>query len=231
MSLKGSILVVDDDAAVAGRLSAEFGTLGLTVRAVATLGQAREICRAHPVAGIVSENHLADGAVIGFCEWLRREGGDNRNRPVLVLAHQATETERVAALEAGADDVVAKPFNGREILLRLRRWLGADQHPALAPTVCRVGPGILDITARTLKVGSREVALTPKESQLLCALFKQRGTVCSREALLGAIWGLEEHLSVRAVDTLVRRLRRKLGSAGRAVHTVRGFGYRLADSR
>lgn len=229
--MKGLILVADEDHSVAARLETEFVIAGFTVQRVATFGEARETCRAHPVAGIILESRLADGDGVRFCEWFRREGGAHRHRPLLLLTHRATEEDRVAALQAGADDFVAKPFNSREVFLRMRAWLRPVPHALSEPTVYPVGLGVLDVAARTLRLGQREVELTPTEFQLLRALLRQRGAVCSRETLLDAISSPGEPQNLRSVDTQIRRLRRKLGSAGRAVQTVRGFGYRLPDAR
>jgi DNA-binding response OmpR family regulator len=229
--MKGLILVADEDHSVAARLETEFVIAGFAVQRVATFGAARETCHAHPVAGIILESRLADGDGVRFCEWFRREGGAHRQRPLLLLTHRATEDDRVAALEAGADDFVAKPFNSREVFLRLRRWLHPPPHASSEPMLYPAGLGVLDVATRTLSLGPREVELTRTEFELLRVLVRQRGAVCSREALLDAIARPGEPQSLRSVDTLVRRLRRKLGTAGRAVQTVRGFGYRLPDAR
>jgi len=84
VSLKGPILVVDEDPSVAAKLTLELGATGVAVQAVVTLGRAREVCRDQTVAGIVAEYRHPDGEVPGFCEWLRRDGGVNRGSPVLV---------------------------------------------------------------------------------------------------------------------------------------------------
>lgn len=229
MTLKGLILVVDDDPSVATALAGELGRAGLTLRPLSALGAARQVCSEERVAGIVTEYRLPDGEIPAFCQWLRHRSGENGEAPLLVLARESTETERVAALQAGADDFVAKPFHVREVLLRLRRWLrpGPDFDPD--PTFCRVGHGMLDRHARILTLGGHEVGLTRKEYELLCALLERRGAVVSREDLRNMIWGREEPLSPRAVDTNVQRLRRKLGRSGPLLQTVRGFGYRLRD--
>jgi two-component system phosphate regulon response regulator PhoB len=225
--MKPQILLIDEDPTVEGKLAAELCPGDLTFRSVTDLDGARAACAKVPFGAIVSEYDCRDGNVVEFCTWLRRAGDSNRHTPLLVLARRAEEAGRVAALEAGADDFVPKPFNAREVVLRLRRWLPKRPQPGREPAPCRLGSGILDLEGHTLTDGARNVALTPLEFRVLRTLLQQPGAVCSRALLLNSAWGPVDRLDERVVDSLIRRLRRKLRRLSYVLQTVRGFGYRL----
>lgn len=224
-----AVLLADDDPGVRDRLTREFTPAGLDLITAHDFGGARQICGSRHIDGIICEYRLRDGEVTAFGHWLRQSGGRNEAAPLLVLSTHAAESDRVAALESGADDFVAKPFNPREVFLRLRRLLPATTRQPIPPSILRVGPAALDTDARVLRMGSREVVLTAKELALLSALARRPGAVWSRESLLATLWRPDEPVSIRAVDTHVRRLRRKLGRPGQWIETVRSFGYRLSD--
>jgi DNA-binding response OmpR family regulator len=148
--------------------------------------------------------------------------------PVLMLTASAEEIDRIVGLELGADDYVTKPFSPREIVLRvqaiLRRGQAMDQTQSLV-----AGPIIIDGVRHQVTVNGKVVHLTSLEFKLLRMLVQRRGRVQARDRLLSDVWGYETAIDTRTVDTHVRRLREKLGKAGDAIETVRGFGYRLRE--
>lgn len=148
--------------------------------------------------------------------------------PVLMLTARGDEADRVAGLELGADDYVAKPFSPRELLARVRAVLRRAA-PAVGGTVVSAAGISADVAARAVTVDGAPVELTGLEFDLLLALLRRAGRVVSREALLELAGRADTTVGERAVDVHVSRLRRKLGERGGArLRTVRGAGYVLA---
>ena len=144
-----------------------------------------------------------------------------------MLTARDEEADRVAGLELGADDYVAKPFSPRELVARVRavlRRAGGGQG-GRGGDVLSAGRVTLSRGAREVRVDGRELDLTPKEFDLLAHLLLHAGMVVSRDALLSEVWGFLSPGETRTVETHVAQLRRKLGDAD-LIRTVRGAGYK-----
>ena len=144
---------------------------------------------------------------------------------LFLTAHDAL-SDKVAGFEAGADDYLAKPFSPREVMLRIRAILRRGEKPQ---ETLQAGPISIDPARHQVRVSGKRVHLTSLEFKLLRTLMQRRGRVQDRDKLLNDVWGYESVIDTRTVDTHVRRLREKLGKAGDAIETVRGFGYRLRE--
>ncbi|MGH3509398.1 MAG: response regulator transcription factor [Nocardioidaceae bacterium] len=154
---------------------------------------------------------------------LNRLRGRGVRTPTLVLSALGTATDRVTGLDAGAEDYLAKPFDVEELLARLRALLRRHRDEA---SVLTVAGGRYDVVRRQVRLDEgQEVALSPRESDLLAALARQPRRIFSRDELLGTVFQDADDEGV--VDTYVHYLRRKLGR--RIVETVRGVGYRLGS--
>jgi len=170
-----------------------------------------------------------------------RGGRTNRDVPILILTARTEESDKVLGLESGADDYLTKPFGVRELIARARALL---RRPRLAPGAAAANGGSetdppvrvhdveIDPARRRVRITGRDVDLTDQEFRLLYLLATHAGIVFSREALLARIWRGDTFVTVRSVDTLVKRLRRRIESNPahpRFLLTVWGVGYKFAD--
>lgn len=217
MNIPAPILLIEDDPAQCLLLAAYLRQAGFAVEEAGTLAQGRaRAAQGHPCLALLDLN-LPDGDGLDLARDLIR-----RNVPVLVVTSRPSD--RLRALELGADDFMDKPFDPRELLARiqnlLRRCGGSG---ALAAGRCH-----LDIPARRLlgRDGA-EIPLTRGEFELLAALVEARGRVLSRVDLSEVISPDGETVCSRSVDVLVSRLRRKLAGEPVLVQTVPGVGYRI----
>jgi two-component system phosphate regulon response regulator PhoB len=148
--------------------------------------------------------------------------------PIIMVTAKAEEIDRIVGFELGADDYVVKPFSVRELMLRvdavLRRGKTSEQR------VIEVAELHIDREAHRVTVGGEEIALTALEFKLLVTLTERRDRVQARGTLLSDVWAMDSEIASRTVDTHVKRLRDKLGTAGRFIETVRGVGYRFSEA-
>src|SRR5688572_12169441 len=168
-----------------------------------------------------------------------RNGRLNHDVPILVLTARRDEADKVVGLESGADDYLTKPFGVRELVARARALLRRPRHaagesPAAigANGIVRVHDVEIDVPRRKVIVEAREIELTDQEFRLLHLLATHAGIVFSREALLAKIWRGDTFVTVRSVDTLVKRLRRRIETNPadpKYLLTVWGVGYKFAD--
>jgi DNA-binding response OmpR family regulator len=167
-----------------------------------------------------------------------RNGRTNRDVPILMLTARREESDKVVGLESGADDYLTKPFGVRELVARARallrrpRQARPEQAADADSMVVRVHGIEIDPARRRVRVSGRDVELTDQEFRLLHLLATHAGIVFSREALLAKIWRGHTFVTVRSVDTLVKRLRRRIEADAahpRYLLTVWGVGYKFAD--
>jgi len=222
------ILIVDDEPSILATMAPLLRARGYEV-STATSGQgALDAVERQPPQLVVLDLGLPDIDGVEVCRRLR----EGRAIPILVLSARNAEHDKVAALDAGADDYVTKPFGSEELLARVRAALRRSEAapPAAGPIVRR--DLTVDVDKRRVMRGSEELKLTPKEFELLVFLAHQPGRVRTRRAILHAIWGpgamdQPEHLRV-----LVNSLRRKLEhdpAKPRYILTEPWVGYRFAE--
>lgn len=155
-----------------------------------------------------------------------RKQARTRSIPILMLTARGDEPDKVAGLDAGADDYITKPFSTQELLARIRAVLRRRAPESVNDSVT-VGGLVLDAATHRITFQNQELKLGPTEFKLLHYLMKHAERVHSRSALLDKVWGDHVFIEERTVDVHVKRLREALGSAGTMVETVRGAGYRL----
>ncbi|XHR29301.1 MAG: response regulator transcription factor [Chthoniobacteraceae bacterium] len=149
------------------------------------------------------------------------------NIPIVMLTAKSAEVDRIVGFELGADDYISKPFSPRELVLRVKGILRRTACAGTERSFLSVNGIVLDRSRFEVTVNSKPVHLTATEFKLLRVLLERRGVVQSRAALLNDVWGYEYAIDTRTVDTHIRRVREKLGTAGECIETVRSFGYRI----
>lgn len=157
------------------------------------------------------------------CRALRR----NSDVPIVFLTALSDEEDKLLGYELGADDYVTKPFSLSVLYAKLTALINRSRGNILSGDRLTAGPITLLLSARKAFVDGQEIPLTPKEYALLLHLMQNKNTVLSREQLLVRCWGYDYEGDCRAVDTHIRRLREKLGSAAECIKTVIKSGYRL----
>jgi two-component system phosphate regulon response regulator PhoB len=158
---------------------------------------------------------------------LRREP-ETQLVPIIMVTAKAEEIDRIVGFELGADDYVVKPFSVRELMLRIEAVLRRGRVPE--QRLIEVGELRIDREAHRVTVAGDEVSLTALEFKLLVTLTERRDRVQARGTLLTDVWAIDAEIASRTVDTHVKRLRDKLGPAGRFIETVRGVGYRFSEN-
>jgi two-component system, OmpR family, response regulator len=223
------ILVVEDEPKMGQLirrvLTSEHHVVDLAPDAVAALGLATP--GSEPYDVLVLDRMLPDLEGLELLRVLRSRGVTT---PALMLTALGAVEERVAGLDAGADDYLAKPFAFAELLARVRALARRTATPA-APHLA-VGDLELDEERHMVRVGERAADLSAREFALLAYLIRNEGRVVSRRQILDAVWGAEPDVYSNVVDLYVSYCRRKLAELGRAelLRTVRGVGYTLRGS-
>jgi len=225
--MAATILVVEDEAAIAELIAVNLRLAGYTVLYAMDAAQAQTLIRAALPDLILLDWMLPGASGLALTKTLR---GDERTRhvPIILLTAKGAEADKVAGLQAGADDYVTKPFSPRELLARIQAVLRrrAPQHTDDAIQI-----GRLHLDPATHRVTGNGVALnlTAAEFRLLHFFMTHAERVFSRAQLLDHVWGDHVFIEDRTVDVHVRRLRRalKVGGCERHLETVRGTGYRF----
>jgi two-component system phosphate regulon response regulator PhoB len=220
------VLVVEDEPAIAELISVNLRHNGFQpVWAQDGTAAQRELDAVLPDVILLDWMLPGQSGVALARKW--RGDGRTKGIPILMLTARSDEPDKVAGLDAGADDYVTKPFSTQELLARIRAVLRRRAPEQLSDTV---GIGELVLDAATHRVSWRGDALKvgPTEFKLLHYLMKHPERVHSRSQLLDKVWGDHVFIEERTVDVHVKRLREALGGAGPMIETVRGAGYRLA---
>jgi DNA-binding response OmpR family regulator len=228
------VLVVEDDRSIRELITLHLELEGYGVVPSADGSEALRLARAERFDLIVLDIMLPGLDGISILGAVRRESA-NQDTPILMLTARREEADKVLGLETGADDYLTKPFGIREFVARvhaLQRRRHRAEEPAAQASPITAGPLIVDPARRHARLDGREIDLTANEFDLLYLLASNRGIVFSREALMQRVWGNDTHITERSVDTLVKRVRRKLDDEAaepRFILTVWGTGYKFAD--
>jgi len=215
-----NLLVVDDHAELLDLVKRGLERDGNVVRTAANVASARDAILERVPDLVVLDLALPDGTGVDLCRELRRDGA---SFPILMLTAHGEVPQRVASLDAGADDFVAKPFAMAELRARVRALLrrGTIEHA----TVLAIGGLTIDFGARRASRAETELPLTTREWSLLELFASRLGRVIARADILETVWGENTEAASASLDVLMGRLRRKLSLT--SLRTVRGAGYML----
>ena len=241
MTQNPRVLVVEDEPNIRELVCLHLGLEGYACDGVGDGREALTRAEAQRFDLLVLDVMIPELDGLSLCRAVRN-GRTNHDVPILILTARREESDKVVGLESGADDYLTKPFGVRELVARARALLRRPRQPALAAAedlepgegqpVVRVHDVEIDPARRRVRVDGKDIELTDQEFRLLHLLATRAGIVFSREALLAKIWRGDTFVTVRSVDTLVKRLRRRIepdSSRPRYLLTVWGVGYKFAD--
>ncbi|MFQ5783897.1 MAG: response regulator [Alphaproteobacteria bacterium] len=218
------LLLIEDERELGRLTAANLERAGFRVDLVGTMDEAETAVRTARYDLTILDLGLPDGDGMTFLKTMRA-GGDVA--PILVLTARDSIEDRVAGLDAGADDYLLKPFAMAELLSRVKALLRRPRHSL--GTFLEVGNVALDTAARSVEIGGVATLMPRRELALLEALLRNENHVVSREILEDRLYGFDDDVGPNALEVNVHRLRRRLDQAGASVriHTVRGIGYLL----
>ncbi len=225
-----SILIVEDDSDIAEGLQYNFRREGFlpVIAESGEKGLRLALNEKNPPAIIILDLMLPGMSGLELCRRLRRESLTEKT-PIIMLTAKASENDKIAGLDLGADDYIIKPFSVKEVVARVRAVLRRTGDTALE----KYDDGNLTIDMADMRVGCSgdEVKLTRKEFSLLVHLVRNSGRVATRQQLLDSVWGYSYFGDTRTLDVHIRRLRQKLGGCGNCIETVVGVGYRFIGTK
>jgi two-component system OmpR family response regulator/two-component system alkaline phosphatase synthesis response regulator PhoP len=235
--MRPTVLVVEDESNIRELVSLHLRLEEMTPVEASDGNAGLEKARARPYDLVILDLMLPGLDGVTVCRAIRRES-PNADTPILMLTARREESDKVVGLDSGADDYLTKPFGIRELMARVRALLRRGHvRQARAADAATGGPITykhieLDPARRRVRVGDADVDLTFNEFELLFVLISNPGIVFSREALLSRVWKDQTYVTVRSVDTLVKRLRKKIEEnpgEPKLILTVWGAGYKAAD--
>ncbi len=217
------VLLLEDEEALSELIAARLAGEGHAVDRFTTMADADAALRAVDYDLLVLDLGLPDGDGLTLLRDLRARG---QRLPVLVLTARDAVEDRVAGLDAGADDYLTKPFHADELKARIRALL---RRPAREGGGLRLGNAVLEADGRSLRVGGKPLPLRRREQALLAYLMRHAGKVVLKEDIETSLYAFGDEVASNAVEVHIYRLRRKLQAAGAdmRIHTVRGVGYMI----
>ena len=225
------ILIIEDQPDIRKTIDYNLSRESFEVFQAASIAEGEQAIQQHKPDLVILDLMLPDGSGLTLCRDIKSDPA-TKNTLVILLTAKADELDRVIGFELGADDYVTKPFSVRELILRvkaiLKRRASEERQPADPSQT--FGALTLNLEAHQVFINDLEVGFTALEFRLLKHLIDRKGRVQSRDQLLEEVWGYSAEVTTRTVDTHIKRLREKLGSAGEYIQTIRGVGYRFSKT-
>lgn len=221
-----TILICDDNETVHQTLQLYLQEAGYQILSAYDGLSALEMVQKHPVSLVILDIMMPKLFGTEVCRQIRKTS----DIPIIILSAKGDESDRIVGLELGADDYVTKPFSPKEVVTRVKTILRRTQ-PRKGASVLNLGNLQVNPKAYEVTIHDRPVKMTPREVELLAFLMSRVGEVASREEILNAVWGYDYYGDVRAVDTLLARIRSKLPEheAGVVFRSVYGVGYMIEE--
>ena len=224
----GNILIVEDDPNIRKLIRVNLVKRGYTVSEAGDSHQAIALFQEVPVDLVLLDLLLPGLSGVDICTWIRARS----DVPIIILSARLEEDLKVAALDAGADDYVTKPFGQKELLARVRAFLRRSYVSAkTSDTKIQIGDLCIDLEARRIFIGERDLHLTHTEYAILAELASRLDAIVTHDELLTRVWGPEYRGSNHYLHTYLGRLRKKLGDYGELLETVPGMGYNLHSKK
>lgn len=224
--LKEKILVIEDDKHISKLVKYNLEKAGYDATVTATGEEAFEVLDKEQIDLIILDIMLPKMDGFEVCRSIKQES-KFKNIPIVILTAKGEEVDRIVGLELGADDYIVKPFSPRELVLRVKAILRRGKLEETKKDILTADILTVDIPRHKVTVNEKEVELTPMEFKLLVTLMERQGRVQTRDGLLSEVWEIHAEVNTRTVDTHIKRLREKLGKAGKFIETVVGLGYRF----
>ena len=222
------ILVVEDDDDIRELVAFSLEDEGYHVEQASDGLKGLELAESLQPDLIVLDLMLPGRDGLSVCRELNKKAADATPSPILMLTARGEEMDRIIGFEYGADDYVVKPFNIRELMLRVRAILRRRSMDTGKRIITRHGIS-LDQQGRRVSIDGETLELTALEYRIFEDFFLNAGRIRTREELLSSVWGYQFEGYERTVDVHIARLRRKLGNASQCIETVRGMGYRCKE--
>ncbi len=223
------VLIIEDEPDIRQVLEFNLTDKGHRTQVAGTAAEGLRLARERKPDLVLLDLMLPDVSGTEVCKALRADK-ELRDVKIIMITAKGEEIDRVVGFELGADDYVVKPFSVRELMLRVDAILRRVGEKPQTGDFFEFGRLRVDREAHRVWVDGVELELTALEFKLLVTLHDRKNRVQTRAALLNDVWGIEADITTRTVDTHVKRLREKLGAACDYIETVRGVGYRFAES-
>jgi two-component system, OmpR family, phosphate regulon response regulator PhoB len=226
---KGRVLIVEDEQSIRDMLRYALRIAGFDVDEADCVASAKKVLADNKPDVILLDWMLPDVSGLEFTKQIKAASNTKRI-PIILLTAKASEENKVAGLDAGADDYVVKPFSPRELIARIHAVLRRGAPDASHERI-EVRDMIIDLEARQVFYRNDPIKFGPLEYKLLCFFAKHPGRVYSRDDLLSHVWGSNAYIDERTVDVHIRRLRKRLSTCGYddLIQTVHGMGYRFSQ--
>jgi len=223
---RGTILVVDDEIGIQDVVQKILEHENFHVRRAGSVHEAKhEINQALPDV-VILDRLLPDGDGIEVCNFIRSQPA-LEHIPILFLSQKVDIAERVAGLKVGGDDYLPKPFDAMELVARIEALFRRITKKFDPKQIVESGPIRLNLEKHECQIKGKAVTLQRKEFELLEAFLQSQNRVLTKDFLAERIWDTPNLATSRAIDTAVQRLRKKLGTYGECIETVRGYGFRF----